>query len=143
MRVVFDPEHFKEAFGEIDFTNLTLGALQMYWEIAVSYVGDDDSNSFAPYDPDQGIIERRLLLELAMAHQILYAQLNASSGGLSGRVTSATEGSVTVAVEPLRADSLNAQYWTQTAPGTQYWMLTAKYRLGGRLFCHKEAHPFG
>lgn len=48
MRVVFDPEHFKEAFGEIDFTNLTLGSLQMYWEIAVSYVGDDDSNSFAP-----------------------------------------------------------------------------------------------
>ena len=143
MRVVFDPEHFKEAFGEIDLTSVTLGSLQMYWEIAVSYVGDDDSNSFAPYNPDQGIIERRLLLELAMAHQILYAQLNASSGGLSGRVTSATEGSVTVAVEPLKADSLNAQYWTQTPYGTQYWMLTAKYRLGGRLFCHKEAHPFG
>lgn len=143
MRVVFDLEAFRESFPTLNLSMQTPASLQMLWDIAISYVGDDDGNSFAPYQPEHGIIERRTLLYLVMAHQLRLQEYAASTGGLSGRVTAAAEGSVSVSVEPFKADSMNAQYWSQTPEGQHYWMLTAKYRLGGRIYCDKEPHPFG
>lgn len=144
-KVEFSKEYFTQAFPALDLSSFSEFALQYVWQLAVHFVGDSDANSFAPYDPEQGVFERRDLLYLATAHIIqvqLLAQQNMASG-LSGRVTSASEGSVSVGVEPFKADSLNAQWWSQTPEGQIYWMLTAKYRLGGRVYAAKTAHPWG
>lgn len=145
-KVTFCREYFTAAFPAIDISSYSDLALASLWEMAVMYVGDDDTNSLAPYNPDRGVNERRLLLYLVMAHLLkMQGQSDGQGGsaGLSGRVNSATEGSVSVSVELYKADSLNAQWWSQTNEGLQYWMLTAKYRLGGRLYAYKEPHPWG
>lgn len=142
MRVLFDADEFIAAYPQCNASSLPCAVLQALWRVAVSFVGDDDSNSFAPYDPEHGEIERLQLLQLALSHLIQMQSMAANNGGLSGRITSASEGSVSISVEAYKADSLNAQFWTQTNDGAIYWMLTSKYRLGGRLYAHKEPHPF-
>ncbi len=142
MRVTFDADEFIAAYPQANAGALPCAVLQALWEVAVSFVGDDDGNSFAPYDPEQGITERRLLLHLALSHLIQMQSIAANNGGLNGRITSASEGSVSISVEAYKADSLTAQFWTQSNDGAMYWMLTSKYRLGGRLYAHKEPHPF-
>lgn len=142
MRVVFDLDQFAAAYPHCNAAALSHDALQALWEAAVGFVGDDDSNSFAPYDPENGIIERRLLLQLVLSHLIQMQAMSANSGGLSGRITSASQGSISISVEAYQANSMTAQFWTQTNDGALYWMLTTKYRLGGRLYANKEHHPF-
>lgn len=144
-RVGLDREYFEQAFPHIDITTMSDFALSTQWEMAVQIVGDDDSNSFAAFDPEKGIFERRMLLYLALAHLIqlqLLARQNTGSG-LAGLITSATEGSVTVSADPFKANSFTAQWWLQTPEGQQYWMLTAKYRLGGRFYTTRTNHPWG
>lgn len=144
-KVEFCKPYFEKAFPILDLSKFSDFALDTAWHTAVAFVGDDDANSFAPFDPERGVTERMDLLYLALAHIVqvqLMAQQNAASG-LSGRLSSVSEGSVSVTVEPFKADSLNAQWWTQTPEGQLYWMMTAKYRLGGRVYAFKEAHPWG
>ncbi len=142
MRVLFDADEFTAAFPHSNASSLPCAVLQAMWEVAISFVGDDDSNSMAPYDPEHGIIERRVLLHLALSHLIQMQSMAANNGGLNGRITSASEGSVSISIETYKADSLSSQFWTQTNDGAMYWMMTTKYRLGGRLYAHKEPHPF-
>ncbi len=137
-KVKFDYDLFCGQFPHIKLPSM--GELAGLWELAEAYVGNDQ-NSPIPYDPDNGVHTRRVALYLALAHLIQLRQLTANSG-LAGRITSATEGSVTVSVEAYTANSLNAQWWSQTNEGAQYWMLTAAYRLGGRLYAYKESHPW-
>lgn len=136
--VKFDYDLFRGQFPHIKLGNMA--ELAGLWEIAQSFVGDHLTSQI-PYDPERGVYKRRTVLYLALAHLIQMRQLGAQ-GGLAGRVTSATEGSVSVSVEPFQANSLTAQWWSQTNEGALYWQLTAPYRLGGRwYFCH-EAHPY-
>lgn len=144
-RIYFDIDYFKEIFPYIDISGMTPFYLSNLWDIAVMIVGDRNSNSFAPYNPSQEIYDRRKLLYLALAHiiQTQKMQQSTNGSGLSGRITSASEGSVNISIEAYKADSLTAQWWSQTEEGRIYWMLTAKYRLGGHLYMHREAHPWG
>lgn len=135
--VKFDYDLFRNQFPHIKVGSL--GQMAGLWEIAETIVGNDQNSPY-PYAPDNGVYKRRTLLYLALAHLIQMQQVGAS--GLAGRVTSATEGSVSVTVEPFAANSLTEQWWCQTNEGAQYWMLTAAYRLGGRLYAYKEAHPY-
>lgn len=145
MRVDFDAviEDFVTSFRPELARGKTREQLYEAWLTAVAFVGDNDDNSFAPYEPAHGIHERRQLLFYAMAHMLILQARQLQSGGLNGIITSASEGSVSVSVQPYTAGTLTAEYWTQTADGTTYWMLTAKYRLGGRLYAYREAHPYG
>lgn len=143
MRVIFDRDYFVRGYPQARAERMSPAALHVAWTTAVAMVGDDDSNSFAPFNPDNGELERQTLLYLAMSHLLQMQAMSANNGGLSGRITSASEGSVSVSIEAYKADSLHAQFWAQTNDGSLYWMLTSKYRLGGRLFAHRESHPFG
>lgn len=51
----------------------------------------------------------------------------AANGGLVGRITSASEGSVSVGVENSYAEG-SAQWYQQSQYGSLYWLLTARYR---------------
>lgn len=144
-KVCLDLAEFHHQYPEVELKSIAPGVIDASWQVAVSIVGDDDSNSFAPFNPKKNEYERQTLLYLALAH-LLKLRLNTISGansGLTGRITSASEGSVSVTVEAFKADSLTAQWWSQTEEGALYWLLTAKYRLGGRLVTVSESHPWG
>lgn len=70
--------------------------------------------------------EREMLLMLLMRH---FAALEerAAQGGLVGRISSATEGSVSVSAD-IGGSSNNAAWFMQTPYGANYWQMTAKYR---------------
>lgn len=73
--------------------------------------------------------QRVILLNMLVAH---IALLNASINGqppnpLVGRISNATEGSVTVASEMNYAPG-SSQWFLQTQPGASYWQAMAKYR---------------
>lgn len=75
-------------------------------------------------------VETRLdLLNLIVAHlaSLGGAGGDGSTSGLVGRVTDATEGSVSVSVDAGPSTSSNA-WWLQTTYGFQYWTATASYR---------------
>lgn len=75
-------------------------------------------------------VETRLdLLNLIVAHLAALGGAGQTDGasGLVGRVTSATEGSVSVEVDA-GPSSAGSAWWLQTAYGFQYWTATASYR---------------
>ena len=142
--VKFDHAQFVATFPHLDFSGITPEAIELYWNMAVDFVGNTDGDSFAPYDPEHGIIERRTLLYLALAHllQMSQASANGSGGGLSGRIASVSEGSVSVSVTPYQAKNSTAEYWLSTNEGALYWQYTAKYRRGGRMYTTNTYHPW-
>lgn len=72
----------------------------------------------------QDVPTRLLLLNMLVAH---IAILNgAARGGLVGRVSTATEGSVTVNAE--LATPGTAAWFAQTQPGASFWQATTAYR---------------
>ncbi|MHB8283956.1 MAG: DUF4054 domain-containing protein [Caulobacteraceae bacterium] len=74
--------------------------------------------------PVVDIPTRLVLLNLLVAH---IAALNGpGSSPLVGRISNATEGSVSVGTAYTASDG--AAYFTQTKYGAQFWQLTAPYR---------------
>lgn len=75
------------------------------------------------------VSQRLRFLGLIVAH---IAMVNGASpsgaAGLVGRVSSVTEGSVTIGTELRGFTGDMAAYFSQTQYGVQYWALTASYR---------------
>lgn len=138
-KVVFDLDLFKEQFPSLISASVTEGVLDLMWHTAESFVRNDDSSEI-PYDPESKVFTRRMLLYYAMAHLL---RLTLNPTGLPGRITSASEGSVNISVESFQANSLNAQWWSQTPEGLLFWQLSAPYRLGTRVFLYRQSHPWG
>lgn len=74
---------------------------------------------------------RATLLNMITAH---IAKLNATingvpPSGLVGRISDASEGTVSVAVD-YGTQSASAAWWLQTQYGASYWQATARYRRG-------------
>ncbi|KVH51181.1 DUF4054 domain-containing protein [Burkholderia diffusa] len=109
-------------------TNATLA--QLYFDEAQLYCDN------TPCSPVQDLTMRALLLNMLTAH---IAQLNqpvgaATAGGgtaapspLVGRITSATEGSVSVQTQ-MDVPPGSAQWFNQTPYGAAFWAATAAYR---------------
>lgn len=117
--VVFDLPAFKSAYPE--FAGVADSALQQYFAQAEQLVNNTDNSRVS------SITERTLLLSLLVAHVAKMRLSAASGGGLVGRVSSATEGSVSVSAD--MGPTTNTQAWyIQTTYGADYWALTAKYR---------------
>jgi hypothetical protein len=79
--------------------------------------------------PVQDIAQRTMLLNLLTAHICQLRQpLNGQpSSPLVGRISEATEGSVTVKAEMIAAPG-SAQWYNQTKYGAQYWQMTLPFR---------------
>lgn len=114
--------------------------IQVLWELACDIVGNREGKELYPYNPDKDETTRAYLIYLVLCH---LATLHLWPAGQSGRVASASEGSVSTSFETLKANSFTGQYWTQTQCGATYWMLTAPYRRGGRFYGEKVYHPYG
>ncbi len=97
--------------------------LSMWWTMATSYIHDYD-NCLICGDTLQ------LALNLMTAHLAQSFTL-IGAGQVPGVVTSATEGSVSVSMEPPPAKSAWA-YWLSTTPyGLQLWALLQTLTVGG------------
>lgn len=86
-------------------------------------------------------LRRAVLLNMLTAHVVKLASAMAT-GGLVGRINSATEGSVTVSAEMGPASGTSAWYM-QTQYGATYWQATAQYRtfqvVPGRSYTQRGA----
>lgn len=122
MPVIFDYNSWALRFPEIsNWVNATLAT--MYWQEA-TMLCDNTATS-----PISDVVQRAILLNLLTSH---IAALNAPLGGqaspnLVGRISDATEGSVTVRAQ-MDMPPGSAQYYAQTKYGSQYWAATAQYR---------------
>ena len=134
-------EEFRTWFPGLTEEAISDELIQIFWEQAVMLVGNTDGTSFAPYDPDATPprLERKALLYYALCH---LATLS-TRGDQPGRVASASEGSVSTSFDLIKSNSQTAQWWNQTPCGSTFWTLTAKYRVGGRLYLGNRYHPWG
>ncbi len=77
----------------------------------------------------QDLSQRTTLLNLAVAHLAdLSGSLNPSRRGLVGRISDASQGSVSVRTEYSGNMSDTAAWWNQTSYGAQYYAFTLRFR---------------
>lgn len=78
--------------------------------------------------------DRNLMLNMLTAHiaKLTQAIDGQPAQSLVGRISNASEGSVSVAVE--MPASPNAAWFMQTQYGAAFWQATLAYRSGGRYF---------
>lgn len=119
--VAFDPAAFKAAYPE--FAAVPDATLQRYFTEATIYLDNTDCS------PVTDLAQRSLLYDMLVAH--LAAMRSGVNGqppsGLVGRVSNATEGSVSVGTEYNVPGS--AAWYAQTQYGAQYWEATKRYRM--------------
>ena len=115
--VAFDYNLWAARFSELAATVNEPLASAFFAEACV-YCNNTDASAISD------AATRRVLLNLLVAH---IAALNAAGrSGSVGRVSSVTEGSVTIATE---FEAPGSQGWyAQTSYGAQYWAMTASYR---------------
>jgi hypothetical protein len=142
--VVFDYSEFISRFPHIEKAveegRITQVFVTETYNSIAHWLGDTDSNSMYPYDPAKNIYTRKTLLYLATCHLL---SISLWGEGQNGRITSASQGSVSTSFDVYHANSDTADWWGQTPCGRQYWIMSGAYRRGGRVYIHKEWHPWG
>jgi len=119
--VVFDPAAFKQRYPEFD--SLADALLEDYFVEATIYLDNTDRSLVVDVQ-----IRRRLLWMLTAHIAAINSGANGEgASGLVGRISSASEGSVSVGVEGAPMTDANAWYM-QTPYGAQYWQATSAYR---------------
>lgn len=127
--VVLNTVKFKEAFPE--FAAVPDGRLNVLFTMATSTVLDNTDAS--PVTSEQ---ERESLLFLLLAHMLTLYGTGPLAGGAAGtgpsgavgRVSTATEGSVSSSMEYHAAASATEAWFNQTQYGAMYWVMTARWR---------------
>jgi hypothetical protein len=119
--VVFDPTAFKTRYAE--FSTVADGTLTAYFFEATLYLNNSESSLVTD------VTQRSVLLNMIVAHlAALYSGVNGQSPSqLTGRISQASEGSVSVATD-MGPVSNTAAWWAQTKYGYHYWQATAPYR---------------
>lgn len=119
--VVFDPAVFKQRYPE--FGTIPDATLDLYFAEAQIYLDNTGCSEV------KNLNTRRLLLWMVTAH---IAALNSGvngqpPSGLVGRVSNATEGSVSVGAEYNVPGT--AAWFSQTQYGASYWEASKRFRL--------------
>lgn len=119
--VVFDSTAFLDRYPE--FSTVADGTLTAYFYEATLYLNNSESSLVTD------VTQRSVLLNMIVAH---LAALNSGVNGqapsqLVGRITQASEGSVSVSAD-IGPVSNTAAWWMQTKYGASYWQATAPYR---------------
>lgn len=122
--VVFDADKFLSQYPELEkqaaesFT--WYDQVQGWFQQATLIVNN------TPCSVVKDLVERETLLFLLVRH---FVELHnrALQGGLVGRISSATEGSVSVSVE-MPSTSPSSAWFYQTPFGATFWQMTLKYR---------------
>ncbi len=117
----FDPEAFKAAYPQ--FATLLDPQLNNAFAEATLYLANDGSG------PVSDVQTQTTLLWLLTAHvaQLTYGINGQAPSGLVGRVSGASEGSVSVSTD-LGGLPGSAAWFAQTGCGFAFWQATARYR---------------
>ena len=134
--VTFDSGEFLSIYPRFSGV-LTPAQLQNAFDVAC-LVLDNTESSVVPYDPTNGINDRKTLLYALTCHIASMALWgNVQAGPASG----ATEGSVSVSFAV--PDVTNASWFKMTPCGQLFWQATRKYVVGGRYYARRYSHPWG
>jgi len=136
--VVFDFDAWQARYPE--FAAVTEPQAIGYFLEAEMYC-DNTPVSIVPYDPaaNPPVLTRKLLLDMLTAHIAgIYNSAN-GSGGLVGRISSATEGSVSVSTANDYPPGA-VQWYQQTKYGASFWAASAQYRT---MLYRPQASRFG
>lgn len=125
--VVFDPSQFKTAFPE--FAAVPDARLTLLFNMATASLIDNTDASIVV-----DVVQRASMLDLAVAHLLtLFGTTvagtgNAGPSGVVGRLSSATEGSVSSSFEMNVPVSPGSAWWNQTQYGAMFWVMMAPFR---------------
>jgi len=120
--VVFDIGLFRARYPE--FSSVEDDAVSACWNEGGIYLDNTDSS------PVANITERAVLLNMLAAHvcAMNFGVGGDAPSGLVGRISSATQGSVSVSAEYGPASG-SKEWFIQTKYGAAYWQATARYRM--------------
>jgi hypothetical protein len=123
--VVFDPAAFIARFPQ--FANVDAALLQAFFDEAAALYLNNSARSIV-----RDLAERSILLNYIVAHLgtlsgVLTPAGQGSTATQVGRVSSASEGSVSASMD-MGQQSKGAAFWLQTQYGAAYWQATAAYR---------------
>jgi hypothetical protein len=118
--VVFDPATFKVRYPE--FVTVSDGYLTLCFDDATLYLSNEDNS------PVQNITRRASLLNMLTAHIAYLGGALSATGTPSpvGRVSSASEGSVSASLEYQVPGS--AAWFAQSQYGAAFWQATTSLR---------------
>lgn len=117
--VIFDPDEFKEIYPE--FKDVPNARLAEFFTEATLLV-DNTINS-----PIADLAVRKTLLYLMVAHLAYLLFGKDGTPGPVGRISHATEGSVSVSLD-MPGTNANSAWYMQTPYGAKYWAVTAPWR---------------
>ena len=100
----------------------------------------NDDSSIYPYNPAQGIYLRKRLIDLGVCHVL---SLQSLPDGQTGRVASASQGSVSTSFDLIKTNSMTGDWWMQTKCGQMVWLLLLPYIRGSRIYAGSKYHPWG
>lgn len=139
MIVTFDIDAFRSRYPHL--ADISDATLESCFEEVCAIWGNTDERSKFEYDPEHGKITRRLFLYNATCH-LATLQLW-EKNGQTGRIASASQGSVSTSFDLLKTNSFTGNWWCQTPCGTTAWMLLQSLIRGGRFYGFSHNHPFG
>ena len=126
--VVLDTAKFRELYPQ--FSKFTDAQLQNFFYQAEMLFNNTERSCIK----DLG--RREMLLFMIMAH-LAQLQSNIDAGNNSvGRMSSATEGSVSVSLD-YGTVSNSERWWLQTPYGAQYWQFIARYKTAAIISVHQ------
>lgn len=107
-----------------EFASVTEAVATMQWGVATLFLDNTDLSLV------QDVTQRATLLNIITAHlvKLFVPVAGVAPGGLVGRISNATEGSVSVTADYARANTNLEAWWIQTPYGAQYWALMAPFR---------------
>lgn len=117
--VVFDLPAFRIRYPE--FAGLSDALLNAYFIEAQIYLNNTECS------PVRDLAIRSVYLNMLVAHLAALNAPGSSRGELVGRISGATEGSVSVQAY-MPDGSLSSAWFMQTKYGAAYWQATAAYR---------------
>lgn len=121
--VVLDIPKFRAMFPE--FSNLTDAQLPFLFDQSTDYLNNSE------YSLVEDAVKRERLLYLLMAHLVYlrYGDTNGNGGsGMVGRLSSASEGSVSVSSDAGQIE-FRYMWYTQSPYGMDFWQATKVYRM--------------
>lgn len=116
--VVFDPDEFRLLYPSITATD---EQLEMYFAMAETFLDNTECSIVKDLDA------RKTMLYLLVAHIALLSQQAEKGNPVVGRISNATEGTVSIGLDYGTMGN-NERWYLQTPWGAMYWQLTKKYR---------------
>lgn len=117
---VFDWAVWSARYPELVARGVTQLLANSFWDEATLLVDN------GPCSIVSDVAVRAILLNMATAHIAALSPATGGSGAV-GRVSSASEGSVSTSLD-YGTISTSQAYWVQTPYGAQFWQATAPYR---------------